>query len=294
MIGMLSYEVFKNKLVASIKDYLPIKYRNYSVELHTINKINTIQDGLCVVDKSKPIATAPVIYVDMMYAYYVRCGSLAETMKMAAESIVQGFYYTSVNQNVELSKDNIVLVLINYEKNKKLLETVPHVKFLDLAYVFRWIVKIDDDGISGSLVTNEIARAFELDTDELFELAKQNTKRLLPPKVAKLSDMLNKLIPEEFHSGFNAMPVYILTNEAAVEGAASIVYTDILEQLRQQFNDNLILIPSSINEWLVLPRSFAPNGNISDMVHEVNLTAVAENERLSDNVYLYDGTIKQL
>jgi hypothetical protein len=93
--------------VASIKDYLPIKYRDYSVELHTINKINTIQDGLCVVDKSKPIATAQVIYVDIMYAYYVRCSSLAETMKMAAESIVQGFYYTSVNQNVEMSKDNI-------------------------------------------------------------------------------------------------------------------------------------------------------------------------------------------
>jgi hypothetical protein len=104
--------------------------------------------------------------------------------------------------------------------------------------------------------------------------------------------MLNKLIPEEFHSGFNAMPVYILTNETAVEGAASIVYTEILEQLRQQHNDNLI--PSSINEWLVVPQSFAPDGNISDMVHEVNLTAVAENERLSDNVYLYDGNIHQL
>jgi hypothetical protein len=80
----------------------------------------------------------------------------------------------------------------------------------------------------------------------------------------------------------------------AVEGAASIVYTDILEQLKQQFNDNLILIPSSINEWLVLPQSFAPTDNISDMVHEVNLTAVAEDERLSDNVYLYDGELSKL
>jgi hypothetical protein len=86
----------------------------------------------------------------------------------------------------------------------------------------------------------------------------------------------------------------MLTNETAVEGAASIVYTEILEQLRQQHQDNLILIPSSINEWLVLPLSFTPTDNISNMVHEVNLTAVAENERLSDNVYLYDGNIHQL
>lgn len=82
------------------------------------------------------------------------------------------------------------------------------------------------------------------------------------------------------------MPVYILTNKIAVEGAASILYKDVLEQIRERLGDNLHLIPSSINEWLVVPQGFANADSVRNMVREVNLTVVAENERLSDNMYL--------
>ena len=290
---MLKYNEFKQMLAEKIKDLLPVKYKNYVAEIYAINKINGKRDGLCLVDKGKSMSASPVIYVDELYAHYLKNGSLADTMKKAVDTVIKGFACTPTEYSIDLSKDNIVLVLINYERNKKLLESVPHIKFLDLAFVFRWIVKKNMSGIAGGLINNDIANAFGLTADELFEVAKENTRRILPPKVESLTSAIKKLAPTEvIPNDEDAVPVYILSNKSAIEGAACIVYTDILEQLKEKLGENLYLIPSSINEMLVVPQSFAKPDRVRNMVREVNFTTVAENEQLSDNVYLYDGEVR--
>jgi hypothetical protein len=285
---MLRYEEFKEKLVTGIKDYLPVKYKNFEVVVHTLNKINTSTEGICLIEKGKQIAASPVIYIDMMYAHYLKYESLAATMKLAAESIIEGFYYVPTPK-FELSKENIVFVLINYEKNKSLLETVPHIQFLDLALVFRWIVSMDEKEISGGIITNEIAKAYEMDENDLFELAKINTRRILPPRFESLTPTINRLMENKVEHPNPEPPLYILTNNIGVEGAASILYKDILETLKIKLQDNLYVIPSSINEVMIVPQKFADIAEVKIMVKSANLTVVAENERLSDNVYLYDG-----
>lgn len=290
---MLKYNEFRQMLVVKIKDFLPVKYKDYVADIYAINKINGKRDGLCLVDKGKSMSASPVIYVDELYAHYLKTGSLADTMKKAADIVIEGFACTSTECSIDLSKDNIVLVLINYERNKNLLESVPHIKFLDLAFVFRWIVRKDKCGIAGGLINNEIANAFGLTDNELFEAAKEHTRRILPPKVESLTNAIKKLAPtEEIPNDEAAVPVYILSNEAAIEGAACVVYTDILKQLKEKLGENLYLIPSSINEMLVVPQSFVEPDRVRNMVREVNFTTVADDEQLSDNVYLYDGEVK--
>jgi hypothetical protein len=209
-------------------------------------------------------------------------------MKLAAESIIEGFYYVPTPK-FELSKENIVFVLINYEKNKSLLETVPHIQFLDLALVFRWIVSMDEKEISGGIITNEIAKAYEMYENDLFELAKINTRKILPPRFENLTTTINRLTGNKVELPNPEPPIYILTNNIGVEGAASILYKDILETLKIKLQDNLYVIPSSINEVMIVPQKFADIAEVKIMVKSANLTVVAENERLSDNVYLYDG-----
>lgn len=290
---MLSYNAFKEKLVADIKGYLPVKYKHYTVQVNTINKTNMSMDGLCLIESKKHIAASPVVYIDMLYTHYLRYGNLSDTITLAADTIKKGFNCIQSNIDAIPSKDNIVFTLINYERNQKLLKDVPHTRFLDLAFVYRWIVGLDDSGMSSGIITNELAKAFDLDTDKLFELAKENTRRLLPPKVTHLTDTLKHLLPQELHSVFS-MPVYILTNQISVLGATSVIYNDILDKLKKELNDNLYVIPSSINEVLIVPQRFVPENNIKAMVKEVNITSVAENEQLSDNVYIYDGSIRLL
>ncbi len=293
---MLNYNGFKETLITQIKDYLPVKYKDFRVEVYKVEKINQSREGMCLVDKSKPVSASPVIYVDILYAHYVRYENLAKTMRMAAEMITEAFAYTPNNYNIELSEDNIVLVLINYEKNKKLLEKLPHVKYLDMAFVFRWLISADDNGTTGGLITNEMADKFGLSTDKLFELAKKNTRRILPPKIESLADMIKRLCREECFCEYESfpLPVYVLSNERAFEGAANIVYTDILDQLKTRLNDDLYIIPSSINELLIVPKSFAESEVVRDMVKEVNVMAVSEEEQLSDNVYLYDCEVRMV
>jgi hypothetical protein len=86
-------------------------------------------------------------------------------------------------------------------------------------------------------------------------------------------------------------PIYILTNNIGVEGAVSVLYTDILENLKTKLQDNLYVIPSSINEVLIVPQKFVDVDSVKDMVKNINRNMVAEGERLSDNVYLYEGRI---
>jgi hypothetical protein len=223
-----------------------------------------------------------------MYAHYLKYGSLSATMKLAAESIIEGFYYVPTPK-FELSKDNIVFVLINYEKNKALLETVPHIKFLDLALVFRWIVSMDENEVSGGIITNEIAKVYEMDENDLFELAKINTRKILPPRFENLTATINRLMENNYTPKTPEPPIYILTNNIGVEGAASVLYTDILENLKTKLQYNLYVIPSSINEVLIVPQKFVDIDSVKDMVKSINSNMVAEGERLSDNVYLYDG-----
>ena len=293
---MLNYNGFRETLITQIKDYLPIKYKDFNVELYTVEKINQSREGMCLVDKSKSVSASPVIYVDTLYAHYVRYENLAKTMRMAAEMITEAFAYTPNNYNIELSEDNIVLVLINYEKNKKLLEKLPHVKYLDMAFVFRWLISADDNGTAGGLITNEMADKFGFNTDKLFELAKKNTRRILPPKIESLADMIKRLCREECFCEYESfpLPVYVLSNERAFEGAAYIVYTDILDQLKTRLNDDLYIIPSSINELLIVPKSFAEPEVVRNMVKEVNVMAVSEEEQLSNNVYLYDCEVRMV
>jgi uncharacterized protein YqgV (UPF0045/DUF77 family) len=64
--------------------------------------------------------------------------------------------------------------------------------------------------------------------------------------------------------------------------------------LREKFKDRvnkLVLIPSSIHEWIILPMLTMfekDTRNFVSMVKEMNETVVEESERLTDNAYIYD------
>lgn len=91
---MLKYNEFRQMLVERIKDLLPVKYKDYVAEIYAINKINGKRDGLCLVDKGKSMSASPVIYVDELYAHYLKNGSLTDTMKKAANTVIEGFACT--------------------------------------------------------------------------------------------------------------------------------------------------------------------------------------------------------
>lgn len=291
---MLKYDKFKNEMIKRIKDYVPKEYKAYDVEVTKVNKINEALDALCLIDRSKKVNTSPVVYIDNLYTYYKSCTNMDMTLQKAADMITEGFNMVTdkyvYDKNI---KDNIVLVLINAEANKELLKTIPHIRFLDLAFIFRWIITRNEYGFSGSIINDSLAKNIDLDTDEMFELAKANTRRLLPPKMVTLKNVLKAMnAPKDLLDNTLEYPVFVLSNIYCVEGAAYIAFDDILSEIKNKLNESFYILPSSINEVLIIPESFVTLQFVKEMVRDVNNTVITQTDKLSDNIYFYNGDIK--
>ena len=61
---MMRYDKFKKTVVDKIRDNLTVKYKNYSIEVHKINKINEELDALCVISTDLKIGVSPIVYIN--------------------------------------------------------------------------------------------------------------------------------------------------------------------------------------------------------------------------------------
>ena len=87
-------------------------------------------------------------------------------------------------------RDKIALKLIHYERNKILLKDVPHIRFLDLAIVFYCLISMDiTQGSATILIHHSHLKNWNMQTDDLFEIAKKNTQQILPEKLYDMNDV---------------------------------------------------------------------------------------------------------
>jgi hypothetical protein len=124
------------------------------------------------------------------------------------------------------------------------------------------------DVIKGFLVEEFLEEAKE-DTDQALVNAEKEYERLFGDA---------SVVPE----------IYVLSNELRIRGAAVVFYTDVLKGFAEEMNSDLLLLPSSIHEWLILTEPPAGDiGTLKRMVMEANRNVVRAEEILSENVYRY-------
>lgn len=86
-------------------------------------------------------------------------------------------------------------------------------------------------------------------------------------------------------------PMTVLTTTDQVNGAGVIFCDEVLRKIREKIGDFFIL-PSSVHEVLVVPVSEGiDRAELEEMVKSVNRDEVAPEDRLSDQVYLFDGLL---
>ena len=149
-------------------------------------------------------------------------------------------------------KDRIIFRLINTEKNKELLLDVPHKKFLDLSLVFAVLVEADNDGTAVMLIKDLHMRQWKVTKEQLWNAAKENTKRLLPAECFGMNfavyELLSRSTPGE-HDRENLLrrtwhiheelelpekdKMYVLSNKLKNYGAACIAYPYIWTCLQE-------------------------------------------------------------
>ena len=110
----------------------------------------------------------------------------------------------------------------------------------------------------------------------------------LVPFIEEMNRGLNPHFQETHPKPETPAPFYVLSNRSGINGAACILYEDVLKNFADGVEKNLIILPSSIHEVLLLP----DDGDISyeemsRLVTHINRSEVPEEDRLSNQVYLY-------
>ncbi len=178
-----------------------------------------------------------------MYDHYKACNDLKEAIQAGADRMVNAFKMCPEAPRIDFAeaKDNIVFQLINTEQNKEMLAGVPHRDFQDLSIIYRWVIKMDDDGIQSTLIQNSLAEQLGVNEEQLFKMAAENTRRIFPPRIRSMNEVICEMfmkdgMPQEIaEMMIGEMPadksMWVISNDRGVNGAVSMLYEDKLHTL---------------------------------------------------------------
>ena len=89
-----------------------------------------------------------------------------------------------------------------------------------------------------------------------------------------------------------------MTNESLIYGAATVLYKGVLEKLSEETGTDLILIPSSVHEVLILPDTNEIEAKeLAEIIKQVNDKELEPQEILSGHPYCFvreTGTLKMM
>lgn len=189
----------------------------------------------------------------------------------------------------EKIKSKIVYKLINTAEHAKLLSEVPFYPFLDLSVIFYLILEHPNHKLITALIDHNYLNIWHISKESLLLYAEHNTPLLFPPTIAPLEHVLSE-IPDfsESSSELSKVPLYVLTNQTGINGSACLLYKQVLKNFADQEKDDLIILPSSIHEVLLLPKKKAFSyKELNEMVSFINHSEVPLSDRLSDHIYHY-------
>ena len=283
-----------NKYVEEVREAVERETGN-RVVVQKINKNNgLVLDGLTIL--AEGVNVSPTIYLNGFFEEYLSDGAVAVAKRIIAiyeANKPSKSFDVSFFTDIEKASPKIKMKLINYEKNKELLEQVPHIRFLDLAIVFMVVLKSDcDNGFASILIQNHHLSFWNMDAEDLYKLAMENTADDF--EIIPMRSIVEAVWDKESANNilYNVeMEMSILTNHSRLHGAVGIIHKEILNQyMKETRADKVWIIPSSIHETLLIPCDLMPDMEyVKGMVKEVNATQVQPEEILSDNVYVYDG-----
>lgn len=273
------------------------------IQVNDVRKNNGIVlRGLTITQGNSNMS--PTIYLNNHFTDYI---SGKSSLSDIVNCVVDTYHRNKIGHCVDMRyflnfedvKSRIVFTLINTERNKELLEDIPHIEFLDLSIVFQCIISQEELGLSTVLIHNVHIKLWDVTAEELYQVAKENTPRLLPYELKSMMDVLCDIIQSEHPESFNRndfiekfssnIPMFVLSNRSRVEGAACILYTNLLVDFSGTINSSFYIIPSSTHEVLLLPiKNDAEYAEIKNMIKEINDTQVSAEEILSYSLYYFD------
>lgn len=294
---MFSLEVFTKGVLKKLKERLGYKY---DIQIKEIEKNNNVKK-LAILAAEHGKRNSVVVYMEDYYEEYVNGVSLEQIIYSISSFIQSNHIEINVEEilDYEKMKDKLFFRLINYEANKVSLRNVPHIRYLDLSIIF--CLSFKGDGYMTVTINNKLMEIWEKSIKELYEQAKKNTQSLFGMSFKTMNEVLLDLAKEELKSKQDELDkvnkllaeqefsiLHVLTNKIGINGATVILYDNVLKKIAEHLESDLIILPSSIHEVLILAfREDLSMSKLKEMVHNVNKSQVPIVDILSNNVYRY-------
>lgn len=289
----MNYQEF----LTNIKTQLSLQIDSgFSLTIQTFIKNNgTKHEGLII---QKPdLNVSPTIYLKPYYHRYLEGVSLEDIcediLTTYRDNLPEKDFDVSRFTDYSKASKRIVMRLISYDQNEELLKDVPHFRYLDLAVAFYCMLCSGEKGQANILIRNEHMKSWGVSADDLREAAEENTRRLLPPELISMKEILGEHRPGFLHEIEDMdIRMYILTNRFRTNGATVLLYDGLLAKLSGLFDSDLIILPSSVHEVILVPTSekefdHEELDHYTSMVKEVNEMELADEEILSGHAYYY-------
>ncbi len=283
---IMTYYQFVQTVEENIKR--KVTERTHVSVYHTAKNNGVDRKGLLMEDKGLNIA--PTIYLEEYYSRFLRGESLenitGEILLLYEKLRFRKPWKADVLCHYESVRDKIVYRLVGRKKNQELLSRVPYVEYLDLAIVFYVLLENNEQGTASMMICNHHLDMWNVDVEEVYERAKNNTWQLLRSEFMNMGSVLEELTG--IQDTYVKDDLYVLSNHLRSFGAAVILYPGKLTQIGFTLKEDFFVIPSSVHETLILPVSTnMSRGNLKEIVLDINETQVPDEEVLSDEVYLF-------
>ena len=297
----MAYEAFLECLLQNLQAALGEEFHFILRPLPRNNGVTL--DGLTIQGPGAHLS--PTIYLNPYYQKLIRGSSLESIVEeilqlyqttpppasLTAESVI----------NFEYLKDKIMFRMIHNASNQVLLSDVPHIPYLDLSIIFFLSLERTETGQVTAMIHNSHARMWNVTAKDLWRLARENTPREFPAEIQSMQELLQTMAGDTsqdacdpsllellLQSPIETIPLYVLTNQTGLYGAACMIYQDILKDFAARLEKDLIVLPSSVHEVLLTPDSPDTSyEDLSNMVRTINTQEVPLEDQLSNQVYLY-------
>ena len=217
--------------------------------------------------------------------------------------------------HVDMSREgilkNVILQALGQERNQGLLKKNLHMRFLDLAGVYRMPVESDQPEHRGlflsALIPNELQERYHFDLEELFEVAKKNTLEKYGIQMFNDREVMMKIMAGLDFASWQADPfetvrmdrpgLYVITNRNTMNGSALMLIPEILEALGEKAGSDYFILPSSIHEFRILRDDGRQDKrHLKKSIRLMNRdpNCVKPRDVLSDSLYRYSRKKKEL
>ncbi|MEF9941166.1 MAG: DUF5688 family protein [Lachnospiraceae bacterium] len=289
----MNYQQFVSAIEVRIKQCMK---GNMSICIHTAIKNNGMErKGITVSERG--INISPTIYLEEYYEQFQNGKSMEQIvdkiLELYQEVRFEHSWEVDCVQDYDKIKKKIVYKIINLEANRKLLEEMPYISYLDLAIVFYVLIELGNHGTATMLIQKDHMEKWGITKKKLYQDATHNTKKLLPEKFQTMISVIQEILTtEELKEETGELQedmLYILSNQMRNFGAACILYEGVLEEIGRQLGENYYVLPSSVHEVIIMPDKQNPcRKDLDDMITEINETQVEAEDILSNHAYYYN------